>query len=389
MLQRRRGAQRGRENPWRRCLLSVCVVPVLGWWNALGPVDAVADDYAIGLAAVTNGVERDKGEALRAGAQAALAYLDKHSSENEVLRPRVVLNTEEAPEDPRSRAQLLRTLISGENVVAVIAGMDGDARLGRGFAEMQEVLIMNTSPVFDPSRSGQLSVHIGRPLRSAVQTLKQFIRDQVISCVWVVSADVNWDASTTVVVQALKSQGLSVRSFVGPDGRSELRKLDPALWQTSPGGSPEAVVLVGSRPNGGLSGIVESGDPGQPVLVTLFGCEPRGAGDATAPYYSIDPQIGKESEKFRWVSSYISERHHPSLLRYDALVAFDAVLMLSQALQKESLNGSTLRRALVASGSFDGASGKITFAQDGSSQRETVLSLVTNGECREVPKSLR
>lgn len=367
-----------------------CLVGASGWFCFLcqvlsSSVPVAAESMGIGLTATSTGVERDKSESLRAGARAALEFFDRGMGGYHVP---LALTIEESFGDTRSRAQLIDSTIRRGNMPVIITGAELDASLGRGVAELQEVLLLSTSVLYDPARAGALSIQFGRSVSSVIERLRRFLKDRGASSVWIVSGTDAWAPDLSrIITSTLRDAGTSVHALPN-DGDLELVR-DAISRRGGLVGSkePSYVVIIGRAEN--TVSLLERFEKQLHLpIVMIFGCNGGKVRDDIARYpgglYSIDPQVSNDNETFRWLQSYISERYHPSLFTFDALIAFDAVSLIAESFHKGKVTGKALREYIVHKGEFTGVSGRIQFWGDGSSRRGSVVNIVNNGECREL-----
>jgi len=111
-----------------------------------------------------------------------------------------------------------------------------------------------------------------------------------------------------------------------------------------------------------------------PKLFDMAGGAANGVYFATSKF-SLDAESGRTAE---FVANY-RDRYGEDPSVY-AANAYDTVMLLAECFKKRILGGMALSNALVAIKGFEGASGTITFDQDGEVFKPTVVKIVQNSE---------
>jgi ABC-type branched-subunit amino acid transport system substrate-binding protein len=370
------------------CALLAWSLPVAGQAPAAPnqPVKATPTAESIilriGLLVTDRGPGADRAEEVRAGAMLAVETINRTGGVHGIA---LRLEVAESEGDARSTVRAFSQLADQPDLVAIITAGEDDGATVRNLGEYYKVLVLSNSMRTDLLPNSSYMLRVGRSAPAAQEQLVQFMSKRKISRVGVFSGQDEWVSSLLQrfarpepvkpyrIIFNEPAQAFTVA--VEPKIISILKEenVELAYLASSPSDVPAVVAQLARNK-------VET------AVATLYGCPSDEQAIALPTYegsvYSVDVDTGGQSSRRAVVAPGFKARFPKLDLSVDALIGYDAAMMVAEAYRAGFGTSDAVRDFIVKQKVYFGAAGRLEFVGGGDTKRPVLMNVVDRGVCR-------
>jgi len=293
---------------------------------------------------------------------------------------------EDSQSDPKIGLNAFDKLINVERVPAVLTTLTNVAFSVRPLAEENHVIILAESSHPDLTKNFSYTFRNFYTTREANDLLINFIMQNNFSEIAILY--INDDFGKSAVVD-LETRSLmnnfkitSKESFerTETDFRTILLKIkdkDPKLIYVVGFGPSVAIIYNQAKELGIISNMIG-------FIICGQGNVFEAAKQSLEGTYSLEPYIDTNSKVYKQLLAIYTDRFPNRPLDQEVIVAFDAVNIVSDALNSGALTGEEIKDYLISKKRFEGASGYVQFDTDGDSKRPMKIVKIQNSECIDI-----
>lgn len=366
-------------------LLVLILLLVIGVVN-LNLESVLAEDkevIKIGLSAPITGNYAEYGENFR---YSALMAADKINSEGGIQGHKLEVIVMDSKGDPREAATIAQKFVENQDIVGVIGDFTSTASLAAAPIYERNGLVQlsptSSHPDFAPSGNYMFGI-VGTQDAEGPFNVKYIAQKYMeLESVAVVYINNDWGVVTRDrFVEAAGKNGLKVnttQSFF--EGERDFNAVLTKIRQTKPEGifiaamyNEASLITRQIKKLGWQVKLLAPSSVFSDNFLSLAGDSAEGL--ATNTFFALndpDPKVQAFIEDFKERAGREPNLH--------AATAYDATLMLAEAIKKAGFDRTAIRNELANTDDFVGVTGKIEFTERGDVERKYKIMVVENGQ---------